>query len=143
MRDLGLFGGPERVEPPVPIALLFWRQFVRAIGEFLISLWLDGGFPIDAKRHLTHWALTELLPAPPVNLTSLVRRRIAHATPYFLLSEMLAASIHSQDYPALNQALVCVRESLEFTEVEYARLIGEIVHVHSAADAGADSISDR
>ena len=41
MRDLGLFGGPEPTQPPVPIAYRYYEEWLQSIAEFVTTLWLD------------------------------------------------------------------------------------------------------
>lgn len=129
MRDPGLFGGSEDVEPPMPMALKLFKAWIDTVGEFVASLWWDGRFTEVQAARLSRWAARYLLPAWPRNNTPLSWQHASDIRRQSLLGQLLLNLIQNNDSKKSNRAFNRVRRSLGFTDDEIALAAERITNV--------------
>lgn len=124
MRDPGLFGGTEAVEPPISMAGLFFLRWAAHIGEFLVNVWADPSWDEAHARSLTEWAMTELLPSPPRALSG-PGTAIATLGGKMAMRRALIRACQVKDTARGNSALRAIAQGLGMTETELLAVVAE------------------
>lgn len=130
MRDIGLYGGPEQVDPPMPMALKLFKAWIDVVADFIVSLWWDDRFTEEQAARLTRWAVRFLLPAWPRNIALGSWRRLADVRRYSLLGGLLVHLVQKEDTQKGNRVLNRVRRSIAITDDELV----------SAAESAGDAM---
>lgn len=135
MRDPGLYGGPERVQPPLPMALKLFTAWHAVVTDFIAQLWWDSRFSQLQAAKLTQWAVQHLRPAWPRNLPVLSWRKSAEVSDYAFVSSLCTHLLLEKDALKARQAFNRVRRSMGISEEELASIIGFIAGSMSNAVA--------
>jgi len=122
MRDPGLFGGIEKCEPPSSMAIRLFHVWVDIIVDFVMSLWADAEFSDDCARQYTCWAMSELLPAPPLSCPADVHARAGQMIPTMVLSHAIISSHTRDDSARVNAGLRAMAEALNLKREEYLKI---------------------
>jgi hypothetical protein len=126
MRDAGLFGGPERTDPPVSMAQKLFMHWTSTISEFLALLWRDPDWPEDRLKAVTSWAVAELYPSVPRN-SELGRWGIDGLWNRHVLSHFLIAVGRGSDASRANAGVRALASALALSEDEYLRILTGVV----------------
>ncbi len=126
MRDAGLFGGPERTDPPVSMAQKLFMHWTSTISEFLALLWRDPDWPEDRLKATTSWAVVELYPSVPRN-SELGRRGMDGMWNRHVLSHFLIAVGRGSDAARANAGVRALASELALSEDEYLRILTGVV----------------
>jgi tetratricopeptide (TPR) repeat protein len=127
MRDPGLFNGPERTDPPAPMAVRLAEAWAALAGEFVVEVWADDRFTEEASRELTRWAVEELLPSPPRTLPPHLQRVLAILGPMSVLSGALSQAVAHGPSPRTRQGFEALRQALGLSEDRYRRAVTEVI----------------
>lgn len=128
MRDPGLFGGPEPTQVWESMAMKCYFTWVTTIAEFLIQVWTDGEYVVEAATRLTHWTARELLPSMPRVLDGRIKTSAGALTSRLFLSRILIdTSVHSGN-PRLADAMKAIKEALRLSDDEYLEIVTGILH---------------
>lgn len=130
MRDMGLFGGPEPTQPPIPIAYRYYQDWLQTIAEFVVTLWLDGNVTDEQASSLTRWAMTELVPTVPTVLGARIGR-IADVSAFAMLHHAMLRLCHTPEYSRANVALRGVAEALGLSNDDFVRTAADIINSHA------------
>lgn len=126
MRDIGLFSGPEAADIPVPMAFRVYRDWERNIISFVTSFWTDMSVTIEDARQITEWALTELLPTIPENLSG-DASLFASFVPKTVLAQAMFDIFQLTDFSRGHECLSSIANSLGITDDEYLCITSEII----------------
>jgi hypothetical protein len=133
MRDAGLYGGAEQVEPPISMAMKLFKAWCDAVAEFITTLWWDMRFTEEQAARLTRWATRYLLPAWPRSMGAGSTRRMAHVRRYTVLGAVLVGLFSTDDLRKAHRVLNRVRRSSGISDDELA----------SAAELMLAAVSDQ
>lgn len=120
MRDFGLYGGQEPVEPPTSMAMKLFKTWIDTVAGFVVELWWDERFSEKQAARLTRWAVQYFLPAWPRNMVAPTWRRVAHLRRYAILGSILINLRQKEDIRKANRVVNRVRRSLDIKEEELA-----------------------
>jgi hypothetical protein len=123
MRDVGLFGGPEKTEHGQSMAMQLYVSWISVIAKFLISVWGDESFPDKLAKQLTQWSVKELLPSPPRVVNGAIKVRISTATPHALIAHVLIHSSLLQKANRMPDAMLALKDALRLDDDEYLRIV--------------------
>ena len=126
MRDTGLFGGPENTDSHESMAMRLYMSWVNVLSEWLVLIWSGDELSDETAKHLTEWAVRELLPSLPRVMHGSVKSRMASLTERLLLSRMLLNTC--ADDQCISNALKAVQKALGMTDKDYLRIITEILN---------------
>lgn len=126
LRDPGLFGGPERTDPPSTIALKFYQAVEAAVGEFVAGLWADRSIPEDRARSFTAWGLHYLLPSPPTAMEPRIRMigDFKHSLFFVAFFQKL---VFAEDIDRARRGVAVVGETLGMDTQDIVRKAVEII----------------
>ena len=65
MRDVGLFSGLEKTDPPIPMCARLYHAWLDVSMNFIIALWKDEEIVSETAIAFTRWTVKELMPSPP------------------------------------------------------------------------------
>lgn len=65
MRDVGLFSGLEKTDPPIPMFARLYHAWLDVSMTFIVALWKDKEIVSETARAFTRWTVKELMPSPP------------------------------------------------------------------------------
>jgi hypothetical protein len=128
MRDMGLFGGPEKTEKGESMAMRLYVSWLSVISRFLISIWNDELFSKESVKKLTEWSVKELLPSPPCVLNGDQKVRISSLTPKVLLSYILTNSNTFVKGDRIPDGIKMLKDALKLSDNEYLHIITEILN---------------
>jgi Flp pilus assembly protein TadD len=123
MRDVGLYGGRENVEPPTPMALRLYTAWLRAIADFIVRLWWDERFSEYQAAKLTKWIIRYFVPGRPRNLIEASWRLMSQTTRQALLGMIFTAVCVEQDVKKAYRLVSRIRRSLNITDDELASVV--------------------
>jgi hypothetical protein len=131
MRDVGLFGGLEQTDPPIPIAFRFFQDWLQSIAAFIADVWLDKSITDIRAQELTAWATTELLPTIPSVLGVHVGR-LAEFTAFTVLGMALGRLCATADHDRANRALRQIGKGLGLDDALFSRYLADLVDHHGS-----------
>ena len=137
MRDVGLYGGPEQVDPPISMAMRLFKAWIDTLADFIVNLWWDERFTEEQAARLTRWASRYLMPAWPCNIPSASWRRAAYVRRYALLGCLVTNLLQKEDVRKAYRVVDCVRRSIGLREEELASA------AESASEAMIRVMSDQ
>lgn len=143
MRDPGLYGGSEQVEPPMPMALKMFTVWVDTIAKFIVTLWWDERFSEKEAARLTCWASRYFLPSWPSNITQGSWRRVANAQRSAFLGNLVIHLIQKKDVQKAFRVLNRVRRSIGISEEELAFVAESALNSVLAVVSEQDQASKR
>jgi Flp pilus assembly protein TadD len=123
MRDIGLFGGHELVEPPISMAIRLYSAWLRVIADFVVDLWWDERFNEHQAAKLTKWIVAYFIPGRPRNLTGASWRLMSQANRQGLLGMILTAALVQKDAKKASRLVSRIRRSLKTTDDELSSVI--------------------
>lgn len=122
MRDLGLYGGPEQVDPPASMALRLFKSWIDTIAEFCVEIWWDDRFSEQQAACFTKWIAQYCIPYYPKNLgvpASQGAYRIATNT---LVSGVAQHCLFKDDPKRANRIINRIRRALRFSQGDIASI---------------------
>jgi tetratricopeptide (TPR) repeat protein len=124
MRDLGLFSGLEKTDPPIPMCGRFFAAWTDLVVRFVVHLWQDSDVTPETASAFTKWAFRELLPSPP---RAFVPQRIdlVDGTVSLLFEKLLADLAVLPDTSRGKTAASSIREALYLSNEEFYRVFTE------------------
>ena len=126
MRDPGLFCGPEKADPPTPVAVKYFMAWNEVCGKFLAAIWNDPEFNRDQLEIVTRWCIESLLPAVPRGLIySPVGRRLASISRNAFLLTLMIWFVPVQPLERANEALRLMADHLGIGEDEFHEVAAE------------------
>lgn len=129
MRDPGLFGGPEPIEPPLPIAFRYYQDWLEVIAKFVAELWLDESVSDQRASELTYWAMMEFVPTVPTVLGERIGR-VANFSAFTVLHHAMLRLCETPDYARANEALRIMADGLGLDNEEFIRVAADIINCH-------------
>ena len=127
MRDTGLYGGPEKTDPPLPMAFKLFMAWIDVVASFVVESWWDDRFTEEQSARLTRWAVRYLLPAWPKNLVTPSWRRSGYSFRYALLSSVLTNLIWKDDDRKSYRVVNRIRRSMDINKDELAAVAESVV----------------
>lgn len=118
MRDAGLFGGLEKTDPPLPIALRYHQDWLSVIGKFVVEIWRDESVNAERAEEITNWAMKELVPNIPAVMGGPIGR-IAKLSDYTVLYHAMIQLIEISDYTKANKILRTIAVGLDLDDQDY------------------------
>lgn len=118
MRDPGLFGGLEKTDPPLPIALRYHQDWLSVIGKFVVEIWCDESVNAERADEITNWAMKELVPNIPAVMGGPIGR-IAKISDYTVLYHAMIQLIEISDYTKANKILRTIAAGLDLDDQDY------------------------
>lgn len=112
MRDLGLYGGRENTDPPMPMAAKLFNAWVDLVAHFCVELWWDDRFSEEQASRFTRWVVTNCLPSWPKNLGPATGRALAQLSTQALLGAAVQHCMARSDLRKANRVINRVRRSL-------------------------------
>lgn len=134
MRDMGLFGGKEATDPPMPIAFRYYQDWLQIIAEFVAQLWLSNRFDHEQAVRLTSWAMTEFVPTVPTVLQQGVGR-IANFSAFTVLHCVMLKLCATSDYSMANEAMRLIAKGLGLDDADFMRVASDIINSYGHIDA--------
>lgn len=128
MRDMGLFGGPEKSEKGESMAMRLYLSWLSVISEFLILVWEDESFSEISAKRLTEWSVQEFLPSSPRIFHGSMKVRISSLTPRILLTNALIQSGKLPKGGRMPAAMKALKEALQLNDDEYLNIVTEILN---------------
>ncbi len=128
MRDMGLFGGPEKTDLKESMAMRLCMSWMNVLAEWLVGLWGDGDFTDDTTKQLTDWCVQECLPSQPRVVHGSVKARFGSLTGTLLISRMLLNSNSVADGERMSAAMKVVHAALKLSDEDYLRIVTEILN---------------
>lgn len=127
MRDPGLLAGLEPTEPPISMAVYLFQQWASRIGEFIVAVWQDDDFDVDAAATVTHWAIRELLPSIPRNCPPALAGVLAQKLPMVVLSGALVHPPGLAKLGRMNRALGEIARAFALSDERYTEIVADIL----------------
>ena len=141
MRDIGLYGGPERIDPPLPMALRTLTAWLDIVADFIVRLWGDERFSGLQAAVLTRWSVQHLVPGWPKNLGAPSWQKVAKASNYSFLSGVLIHLFRTVDVSTATRLTCRVRRSMGITDEEYDSVVETVCDTMVNEVVGDDEIS--
>lgn len=141
MRDIGLYGGPERIDPPLPMALKALTAWLDIVADFIVRLWHDERFSGLQAAKLARWSVQHLMPGWPRNLGAPSWQKVAKASNYSFLSGVLIHLFRTADVSKATQLTCRVRRSMGITDEEYDSVVETVCGTMVNEVVGEDEIS--
>lgn len=123
MQDVGLFAGMEPTSPPTTVAMRLHQDWVYAVAEFLMAIWMDKNASVQFAEEVTRWSVAQLLPSPPRAMADSFQSRAAAIVPRSILSRALISSSGDDDANRVNQGLRCIANAIGLDENEYMEIV--------------------
>jgi hypothetical protein len=89
MRDLGLYGGRENTDPPVPMAVKLFNAWIDRIAEFCFSVWWDTRFSKVQATAFIRWVLACCRPSIPKNIGTMAAKALSGLTAEAFLGALM------------------------------------------------------
>ncbi len=124
LRDIGLYGGLEQVDPPTPMALKAFTEWTNIVADFVVRIWWDVRFSEEEAAELTRWAVRNFLPAWPKNLAVPSWRRIAETSTFALLSQVLNCLLTRHDEQKCHRVVETITTIAHISDEELAVAVG-------------------
>lgn len=123
MRDIGLYGGPEQVNPPIPMALRTLTKWFDIFAEFIVKLWHDKRFSELQAAELTRWSVQHLTPGWPKNLGASSLQKVVKARNNLLLNSVFTHLLQKVDITTGTKIVSRVRRSMGIADEEYDSVV--------------------
>lgn len=120
MRDFGLYGGQENVDPPMSMAMRLWTAWMDTITRFATEVWWDDRFTESQATRLTRWITRYMCPPWPRNLPVSDWQRVSRIRRFALMSGMLSQLLQKPDVRRASRAFMRVRRSIGPNDAELA-----------------------
>ena len=102
MQDPGLFLGLEPTEPPTPLGVKLYKEWVFAWGDFLLHVWQDDDFSVENAHQITQKVFQQALPGPPRYLTDEVRKKCTTAIEAGIIKHLFVNASYCMEPLRLN-----------------------------------------
>ncbi|MBU4274171.1 MAG: hypothetical protein KKA28_20270 [Planctomycetes bacterium] len=123
MRDVGLFGGPEKTEMGESMAIRLFRAWLSIIAEFLILVWADKKYAKESAVKLTKWSCSEFLPSWPRVAEGRKKIQGAQIAPKVFLTHAFLKTVEHLNEPRMVEAMKALKEGLCLADDEYIRIV--------------------
>ncbi|MBC2717226.1 MAG: hypothetical protein HF978_18120 [Desulfobacteraceae bacterium] len=126
MNDRGLFLGPEKVSPPIPMGVKFYMNWIECWINFLTEIWQDDEFYINALNSITKKILRQAMPEPPSNLKDEIKKNIPFVEEKKIIWELLSkASFSAKKVLKLNGLFNIVFALYQYDEKKIIKTLDE------------------
>lgn len=129
MRDPGLFRGKEESEPPMPMAVRLFQEWMDVWGLLLSAVWSDANYSVEDAGYATECIIGECLPSSPHMLASTeVEARVLQVLPELFLGKLLLQLAVLKDTERANRAMRVAATAFGMDEHNYMRLITRTIN---------------
>jgi len=127
MRDPGLLGGPEDVEPPISMAAKLYLEWLKTVVSFAMAVWDHNRDNDGRAAELTAWAMRTCLPGPPSVLHDQQQATLAAIGPEIVIADALTSAMCAKDADRARCAVGSVINSMGLREDQFAEIIARIL----------------
>jgi hypothetical protein len=127
LADPGLSSRFEPTEPPTSVAAQVRQAWCRSVVEFLMTIWGDEGWTVEAARRLTIWAVRQLLPSLAVTTVPQLQGALARLDHRLVLSLALIASSTVKDPSRAHAGLRVIAETLGVGDRAYGATAAAVI----------------
>jgi len=128
LRDAGLFVGREKTEMGDSLAMRSYLTWVSIIAEFLVLVWADENYEVDAAQRLTIWACSEFIPPLPRFVDGKTKVRVSEMTSRLFLSHALLNASGKFRELRMADAMKAIQGGLILSNDEYQQIIMGILN---------------
>jgi predicted Zn-dependent protease len=120
LRDPGLFCGPEKLEPAMPISYRLFMAWKETAVQSIRMTWDDPQYSDEQATAFTRWSIQNLIPSTPKGLIHHpLGSRLAKMTPHIVLMSAMIQFTTIQPIQRANVALTVIGEELGMTNREF------------------------
>jgi hypothetical protein len=126
-RDPGLFGGLESCVPPQSMGMKYFQATEAVVGDFVASLWVDESLAEAAISAITVWAMSALLPSPPLS-TEPTTRLFADLRNSLFTTHLILSLVRCRNQDRARRCIRLVASELGIPDRQLHRLGSELAH---------------
>jgi hypothetical protein len=126
MGDPGLFGGPERTDPPMAMATKLLHSWIALSAELLVDVWGDKTWLETDARALTEWIIAEMLPSIPKALGPR-GHQLARFSNRLFLSQVMIGFCLIRDLERAASGLEEVSRHLGLNRADYLKAVTGVI----------------
>ena len=127
LADPGLSSLYEPTEPPTSFAAQVRQRWCQSVVQFVMMIWGDEGWGVEAARRLTTWAVRQLLPSLPATTPPQAQGFQARLDHRLVLSLALIASSTVKDPARAHAGLRAIAETLGIGDRDYGAAAAAII----------------
>lgn len=113
MEDQGLFMGMEATAPPTPLGIKLYTVWTSRWVTFLMEIWQDESFTVEARNHMTNVVFRQFLPDAPASILPEIRNNLILIQEKAIFSEFF---LHATNPEQLHGLLQMVFELYGYDE---------------------------
>lgn len=128
MRDVGLFSGLEKTEPPIPMCARLYHAWIDIAMNFIVKLWKDKEIASETARTFTRWTVKELMPSPPKAMIPMGIEMINIASDLIFEKAMFELACLT-DPARAKEAVFELRQSLDLSDERFHRVLMDLMEM--------------
>jgi tetratricopeptide (TPR) repeat protein len=126
MRDPGLFGSPEKTEPPLSMSIKLYLEWSRLVVNFIVKCWTSKDFDQEIAKVFIDWALLNFLPTHPANMPT-GENRLTALTKKMVFDNVSVQLLTFDSVEDGNKLFLFLKQKLGLNDLEYNRMIAEVL----------------